>query len=116
MDRYHTIIEAKGWKLGNFRQNPIFLWGHNYRDPAAVMGRITKVSVDKELKALIATAKFLEADLNPVAEMVFQMYVEKVLRSVSVGFIPLEYKEVTEEDDTSDSKQTGGVKRKPWLR
>lgn len=116
VDRYNTVISVAGWDLVNFRKNPVFLFGHNYRDPYAVMGTVPDITKDKEANELVAGAQWMEQDVNPVADMVFKYYTMKppTLRMVSVGFIPYKYEDVKEEDQAG-LKQSG-PKRKAALR
>jgi len=117
VDRYGTVISVAGWNLTNYRKNPMFLFGHNYREPWAVMGRGIKVEKNVNAGLLGIDVAFIGKDINPVAEMVFQMYAHKppFLNAVSVGFIPLETQKVAEEEEDKDHKQSG-PKRKPHTR
>jgi hypothetical protein len=106
VDRYRTTISSKGWELANFRKNPMFLFGHEYRSPVSVMGRVVNVTKDVQRKALLADVLFAPAAINPMAEMVYQMYTHKppFLNAVSVGFIPLEQEEVKSDDTEKTGK------------
>jgi hypothetical protein len=42
VDRYGDIIEVAGWDLKHFKQNPVFMWAHNYNVPP--IGKAKKVS------------------------------------------------------------------------
>jgi len=65
VDRDHDRVFPDGAYLENFLKNPVLLWGHNYREPWAIIGR---ANVRKENGALVMT---------PV-------------RAASIGFRPLE--------------------------
>ena len=53
-DRMGDIIEQDGWKLANFRKNPITLFGHNSGFP---VGKWKKIRVEgKELRAELELA------------------------------------------------------------
>ena len=116
VDRYGTTISVKGWNLQMYRKNPIFLFGHDYRSPWSVMGRAVRVEKDTVEGELIMDMLFMEKDLNPIAEMVYQMYAHKpaFLNAVSVGFIPLKMEEVKEVEQ--DKLKQAGTKRKAVLR
>ena len=116
VDRYGTTISVKGWNLQMYRKNPIFLFGHDYRSPWSVMGRAVRVEKDTVEGELIMDMLFMEKDLNPIAEMVYQMYAHKppFLNAVSVGFIPLKMEEVKEVEQ--DKLKQSGPKRKAVLR
>ncbi|MDP2735453.1 MAG: hypothetical protein Q8P12_04555, partial [bacterium] len=117
VDRYGTIIDVAGWDLKAFKSNPLFLFGHEYRSPSSVIGRVIHVEKDAERKKLLADVLFIGKDINPVAEMVFQMYAHKppFLNAVSVGFIPFKTEEITDDDQPS-GKAEKGVLRKAKLR
>ncbi len=96
VDRMGDVITVSGWKLKEFRRNPVILFGHNSRQPP--IGRAIKVG--KTDSALTATAQFMERDLNEFADSVYRMYLEGFMRAVSVGFIPLARERI--EDDDGD--------------
>jgi hypothetical protein len=37
VDRHGDVIQAQGWQLDAYRNNPVFLWAHDYSRP--VIGR-----------------------------------------------------------------------------
>ena len=96
VDRMGDVIMQDGWKLRSFRKNPVFLWGHNA--DALPIGRVKRTRV-KDGK-LMATVVFATAEENPFAELVFKLFKGGFLHAVSVGFQPLEF-EPLDEDDTS---------------
>lgn len=84
VDRDRDTIAAAGWKLDNYRKNPVVLWAHDYRGlPLA-----KAVSVDVEGERLVAMAEF---DTHPMAETVLRMLKGGFLRATSVGFDPLKH-------------------------
>lgn len=86
-DRYRDVISAEGWDLEAYKANPVVLWAHSYHQPP--VGRAVDVQVDgKQLKA---RDEFVSRDLYPFGYMIFQMYREKFLNAVSVGFLPQEW-------------------------
>jgi len=100
-DRDGDIIEPSGWKLRNFRKNPVIMWVHEYRGTGALpIGNAPEVKIeDDKLKFKV---KFVEKEIYPFAETVFQMYKKRYLRTFSVGFIPLKSEEL--DDDDKDKK------------
>lgn len=92
-DRHGTILKIDGWKLDNYRKNPIVGYQHNlYGDmcsppnPDDIIGR-SEVRI--EGKQLIARVTFEPADLNPQAEKIFRKVLFGTLSMASVGFMPL---------------------------
>ena len=94
VDRFGDIIRVKGWDLKAFRKNPVFLFGHDSRQPP--IGQATKVT--KAAPLLLGTAQFMDADISPFADSVFKMFVQRFLRSVSVGFMPKDFKRIEDDD------------------
>ena len=84
-DRYGDVVEAKGWDLTWFKQNPIALFGH---DNAFPIGRWEDVRVEggKLLGKLKMAAPGTSARIDELRSLVEQ----KILRAVSVGFKPVE--------------------------
>ena len=80
VDRMGDVIEPEGWKLENFRQNPIALFGHNSNFP---IGRWRDVGVsDGRLTGRLEL-------MEPVSERLREIHAAVkggVLRAVSVGF------------------------------
>jgi HK97 family phage major capsid protein/HK97 family phage prohead protease len=84
VDRMGDIVSADGWVLGNFKKNPIALFGHDSRFP---IGTWTNVRVEggKLIARLALAARGTSARLDELISLVEQ----GILRAVSVGFIPL---------------------------
>ena len=85
-DRLGDTIEAGGWDLRNFRQNPVLMYIHDYS--VAPIGSVPKVWVAG--KQLLNTVIWDEAD--DLACFIKGKYERKFMRAVSVGFRALEYK------------------------
>ena len=83
LDSHGDIVE-QDWVLDHFKANPVILYGHNSRD--LPIGQATYVGV--EMGSLMVTVKFASAEANPMAEQVWRLVQERVLRAVSVGFKP----------------------------
>lgn len=91
-DRHGDIVTTDGWKLDNFKKNPIVLWAHNSWDlPIARVERI-KMEDGK----MVFQPKFATADQYPFADTVFKLYTGGFLNSFSVGFKPLQAEPVDE--------------------
>jgi hypothetical protein len=88
LDRYDEIIEAAGWRLDNYQQNPVFQNAHNYGDIIFTLGKalITEVR-DGRLYQCIQFA----TEVNPMAKIAYGLYRGNFLNAVSVGFIPLRW-------------------------
>jgi HK97 family phage prohead protease len=88
LDRTGEIILANGWRLENFRRNPVFQNAHNYGNIVFTLGRALLTEVREGrlfLRVLFAT------DINPMARLAYDMYRRGFLNAVSVGFLPLRW-------------------------
>jgi hypothetical protein len=90
LDRYGEIISAGGWRLENYRRNPVFQNAHQYGDVIFTLGKalITEVRGDR----LFQRIEFA-TDVNPMARIAYGLYKGKFLNAVSVGFIPLKWED-----------------------
>src|SRR3954464_10482986 len=88
VDRFGDIIVAGGWQLGNFRKNPMGLFGHNNN---FIVGNWFNVRVDGN--RLVGRLELLP----PVSERLQELHTaieHRMLRAVSVGFIPHDAEEI----------------------
>src|SRR5258705_7335962 len=87
-DRYDDIIMTSGWKLENFRKNPIALFQHQTSFP---IGSWKDVRIeDNALRGTLVLAK--EGTSDRVDE-ISRLCESGILRAVSVGFQPIKYEE-----------------------
>lgn len=85
VDRMGDVIEAKGWRLANFKKNPIALFGHK---SDFVIGHWTDVRV--EAGRLVGKLKLLPAGISERLDEIRAAVEAGVLRAVSVGFRAIE--------------------------
>lgn len=84
VDRAGDSIDANGWMLENFKNNPVALWAHN--SDQMPVGKWVEVYVkDNQLKGV------LQFGSGEFAQEVKQAYKEGLLNAVSVGFNPKEW-------------------------
>jgi HK97 family phage prohead protease len=103
-DRDGDIIVQKGWKLQNYKKNPVILWAHNPTRPP--IGKAVDMKVeDAKLKIKI---QFVPEDVDPFAEQIFQLYKQGFMKTFSVGFIPYKAEPLTEEDKKQRPDMTWG--------
>lgn len=93
VDRVGDIIRADGWKLSDFRKNPIALFGHSHRD---IIGVWTKVRV--EGKKLMGRLKLADEGTSELIDTIRKLVDQRILKAVSVGFMPLEGQPRDEKD------------------
>jgi HK97 family phage prohead protease len=98
VDRDKEIVDVNGWDLENFMKNPVILWGHDLKSlPIGVALKVYRQGDD-----LIVEGKFASKEGNPIADNVRNLYKEKIIRTVSVGFIGREYTYVKSKDGKED--------------
>lgn len=78
-NRYGFNLRRSGWRLDNFRRNPVVLWMHDDHRPP-----IGRADVSMEAEGLIARITFDPAD--PFAADVERKYRGGFLNALSVGF------------------------------
>lgn len=90
VDSYDEIVE-QDWRLERYRSNPIVLYGHNSysRTPIGKSIRTDVVTTATGRKQLECTIQFAK---TASAEEIWQLVKDEVLRAVSVGFVPGEYR------------------------
>ena len=90
VDRHGDVISAGGWILDSYRQNPVLLWAHDYRQPA--IGRAAKLWTEPH--RLLASMQFAPTDF---AQEIASLYRSGFQWGVSVGFKPLRFEERRDE-------------------
>lgn len=71
-------LRAAGWRLDNFRRNPVFLWAHGRSEPA--LGRVDADSADT-----LVTRVFFDQE-DDFARKIESKYRRGFLSAVSVGW------------------------------
>lgn len=91
-DSAGTVLNVKGWDLERFNANGIIGYQHkvygggSWENPDNVIGKgHAYVEGDK----LMVDVEFEPAEINPLAEKVYQKLLFGSLKGVSVGFLPL---------------------------
>jgi HK97 family phage prohead protease len=100
VDRMGDVIKMSGAQLDEFKKNPIALYGHNHEKPIGVWENVRIVG-KQLLGDLKLAAKGTSAEIDTIRKLVEQ----RILRAVSVGFIPHEAKPI---------KKTGGYTFNKW--
>jgi len=91
LDRYDEVICPEGWRLENYRRNPVFQNAHQYGDILFTLGKalITEIR-NLPTPHLFQRIEFA-VDVNPFARIAYGLYKSKFLNAVSVGFIPIRW-------------------------
>ena len=88
LDRYDEIIVASGWKLENYRKNPIVQNAHQYGDILFTIGKAVLTEVRHG--RLYQRVEFA-TNVNPMARIAYGLYKGRFLNAVSVGFLPIRW-------------------------
>ena len=97
LDRDGDVISVKGWVMDNFLKNPVFLYAHDYH--SVPIGAAVKVVRRKNPDRLEFHEKFPSKGIYPFADMILELFREKILNASSVGFIPIEWEPLDKETD-----------------
>jgi hypothetical protein len=94
LDRYDEILSASGWRLDNYRRNPVFQNAHQYGDIIFTLGKalFTEVRMIGGRAALFQRVEFA-VGVNPMAKIAYGLYRGNFLNAVSVGFIPIRWED-----------------------
>jgi len=106
LDRYSEFITVAGWKLENYRRNPVVQNAHSYSSLSDTIGKslITEIRSDAQRSTLDAPTPYLyqrvlfAVEENPMAKVAYGLYKGGFLNAVSVGFIPLSWENGTKEE------------------
>jgi hypothetical protein len=106
LDRYDEIISASGWRLGNYRRNPVFQNAHQYGDIIFTLGKalITEVRGGR----LFQRIEFA-TEVNPMARIAYGLYKGKFLNAVSVGFIPVRWENGPAQSSSASASSSSSV-------
>lgn len=90
LDRYNEVINQDGWQLDNFLANPVVPDCHDYSSITRILGRdvLTK---EQQVQGGKLRCRTLFAVDNPLGNLAYKMAKGGFIRSMSVGFIPLEW-------------------------
>jgi len=94
-DRSGDVIKQDGWLFDMSPKYIPFLWCHNYFSPP--IGKFKKIYVEDN--KLMIVVHFIEKEIYPFGDMIYKMYKSGYMGAVSVGFMPVKYKAIYENDD-----------------
>jgi len=92
-DRMGDTIQPSGWDLTAFRQNPIALWAHASSRPIGTWADVRVAG-----KKLLGKLKFATEGTSTLIDELRSLVEQRVLRTVSVGFTPLEAEPIRDID------------------
>jgi HK97 family phage prohead protease len=86
-DRDQDTVDPLGWDLAEYTANPVVLYAHDYH--SLPIGKALHVGVEEG--KLVAVDQFVERDIYPFADTVYQLVQAGFLRATSVGFMPVKW-------------------------
>jgi len=97
VNRYGDIVRQDGWKLENFRRNPIALWGHDYDQPIGTWTDIRTEMLDggKVTTGAVRLASEASEDIARIDRLARA----DVLRAVSPGFLNLKSRKPANDEE-----------------
>lgn len=87
-DRHGEIVDVEGWDLKNFKKNPVLQWAHDHTQPP--IGVAKKVWIEGTGKKAKLMFEPVFHEVTEQARAIKRLFEEKILRTFSVGFRPLE--------------------------
>lgn len=86
LDRHGETVNPDGWVFDNYMLNPVVLYAHDYS--SLPIGLVNEIRRDGD--KWIAKGVFAPEDASPMAGYVKKLYKAGFIKTVSVGFMPLE--------------------------
>jgi HK97 family phage prohead protease len=92
VDAYHDVVgdpsdSNLGWNLDDFKKNPIALWSHDSRSPIGVWRDVSVVN-----RALRGVLHLAPPGSTRLVDELRALLAANVVKGISVGFSPIEYK------------------------
>lgn len=89
IDRDRDRIMPLGIDMTNYQKNPVVIFGHNYHEPWAVIGRAADFQVDSNSLRFKPELRQAANESDPM-HVIRALWEQNLLRAASIGFIPLE--------------------------
>ncbi len=87
VDTWGTVFRLEGWDLERYKRNPVVLYAHrSFSDNPDVIIGTSEVFVEGD--QLIGRVRFESAEINPLAEKVYNKVMAGTLRMASIGANP----------------------------
>ena len=97
LDRDNEVLIAEGMDPSDFLKNPVIFWNHDYAKPVGKALDVNKRTMRVTSKAQIAQRPAdHQGEFFP--DYVWALVDQDIIKGVSVGFIPSEWRDPTEND------------------
>jgi uncharacterized protein len=90
VDRDRDRVLPSGAVLENYMANPVVMWGHNYRDPWALIGRAADLEVTETGIRSRPEFRAPASESDPM-HIIQALWDGGLVRAASIGFNPLEW-------------------------
>lgn len=90
VDRDRDRVMPKGANITNFEKNPVLIFGHNYAEPWAVIGRAADVTIGHGDIRFRPELRQPANDNDPMT-IVQALWDQGLLKAASIGFNPVQY-------------------------
>lgn len=91
VDRDRDSIDPNGWDLAEFDVNGAVLFAHNNRATPIAEPSNTRVDGKGDNAGLYGDARFPSKEVDPFGALILRLIDDRILKNVSVGFIPLKW-------------------------
>lgn len=92
VDRDRDRIMPMGIDLTDFQKNPVLIFGHNYAEPWAVIGKAGEIAVDMASLRIRPQLREPANESDPM-HIIRALWEQDLLRAASIGFMPVEWRE-----------------------
>ena len=100
-DRHGDTVNQAGWDLKHYNRKGVFLWAHNIVKDNPPLAKPLKAFVEKgKLKTDVQffPPDYADHDWIEFSNMIYNMYKDKIMNDVSVGFNPTKYEFAEDRD------------------
>lgn len=87
VDRYNTVVLARGLNIENYQKNPVVLDSHNSKSIYNVIGKAIWIKIRNDGRGIIQATKLANTEKGKEAKYLVK---NGYVKASSIGFIPLE--------------------------
>lgn len=99
VDRMDERVDPRGLEVSNFIKNPVLILDHDYR-AEKIVGRVESVVAEEDGVKFVATlGNPKKAPMTANQMLARSLVAQKLLQTVSIGFIPKKIKSATYDDE-----------------
>jgi hypothetical protein len=94
VDRDGDIVRALGGNVDDYLKNPVVLFGHNYWNARAVVGKTLEIHPRE--RQIDSRFQFASKEISEDAALVGRLWAHNFLNAASIGFLPTDWREIKE--------------------